>query len=44
MAAMQEYVTQKGEKLDKLYFAYTTCPACAKAYGVNYVIAFARVA
>jgi hypothetical protein len=44
IASMREYVAQQGKTIDKLYFAYTTCPACAKAYGVNYVVAFARVA
>jgi hypothetical protein len=29
--------------LKKLYFSYTTCPACAKAYGKNYVVLFAQV-
>lgn len=40
---MRAHVAAKGEKLDKLYFAYTTCPACAKAYGKNYVVLFARL-
>jgi hypothetical protein len=44
---MTAYVKDKGynppagEK--KLYFAYTTCPACAKAYGKNFVVLFAQV-
>lgn len=29
--------------MEQLYFAYTTCPKCAKAYGHNWVIVFARV-
>ena len=40
---MREYVASRGEKIEKLYFAYTTCPACAKAYGENYVVLFARI-
>ena len=40
---MKRYVASKGRTLDKLYFAYTTCPRCAKAYGHNYVVGFARV-
>jgi len=40
---MQEYVKSKGFVLQKLLFSYTTCPACAKAYGKNYVVAFAKV-
>jgi hypothetical protein len=42
-AEMQQYVSSKERELEKLYFAYTTCPACAKAYGKNYVVAFAQV-
>jgi hypothetical protein len=42
-ADMQQHVASKGRELEKLYLAYTTCPACAKAYGKNYVVAFARV-
>jgi hypothetical protein len=40
---MQEYVKDKGRNLKKMYFSYTTCPACAKAYGKNYVVIFAQV-
>lgn len=40
---MAEYVRGKNRKLLKLYFSYTTCPRCAKAYGKNYVVLFARV-
>lgn len=42
-ANMQSFVASRGKKLEKLYFAYTTCPACAKAYGKNYVILFAKI-
>jgi len=42
-ANMQSFVQARGKKLEKLYFAYTTCPACAKAYGKNYVVLFAKV-
>jgi hypothetical protein len=28
---------------DRMYAFYTTCPKCAKAYGENYVVAFAKV-
>lgn len=41
---MLEYVKSKGKETKKLYFSYTTCPKCAKAYGKNYVILFAQVA
>lgn len=41
---MTEYVKGKGKALKKMYFSYTTCPNCAKAYGKNYVILFAQIA
>lgn len=40
---MVKYVEGKGRKMEKLYFCYTTCPKCAKAYGKNYVVLFAQV-
>ena len=40
---MKEYVEGKGKKINKLYFLYTTCPKCAKAYGKNYVVLFAQI-
>lgn len=40
---MEEYVKAKSKELKKLYFSYTTCPKCAKAYGKNYVVLFAQI-
>lgn len=40
---MQEYVKSQEKAIKKLYFSYTTCPACAKVYGKNYVVLFAQV-
>ncbi len=40
---MQQYVEGKGKSVKNLYFFYTTCPKCIKAYGKNYVVAFAQV-
>jgi hypothetical protein len=40
---MTEHVKSKGKTLKKLYFSYTTCPNCAKAYGKNYVVLFAQI-
>lgn len=40
---MRRRVECDGHELKKLYFAYTTCPRCAKAYGHNYVVAFAKI-
>ncbi len=35
--------TGRGQRVDKTYFFYTTCPRCAKYYGKNYVVAVAQV-
>ena len=43
IADIRERVAAKGKTLRKLYFYYTTCPACAKKYGKNYVVLFAQV-
>ncbi len=40
---MESYVKAKGKKMSKMYFFYTTCPACAKAYGKNYTVMLAQV-
>ena len=40
---MQKYVENKGKNMNKLYFSYTTCPKCAKAYGKNYLVLFAQI-
>lgn len=40
---MVEYVKSKNKELKKLYFSYTTCPACAKKFGKNYVVLFAQI-
>jgi hypothetical protein len=42
-ADMQQHVALKQQELEKLYFGYTTCPRCAKAYGKNYVVLFAKI-
>ncbi|HEY0706542.1 MAG TPA: hydrolase [Polyangia bacterium] len=41
---MKTLVAKKDRALEKIYFGYTTCPKCAKAYGKNYVVLFAKVA
>jgi hypothetical protein len=40
---MQNFVKSKDKEVKKMYFYYTTCPKCAKAYGKNYVVLFAEV-
>ena len=34
----------KGAEAEEVYFFYTTCPKCAKTYGENYVVGFAKLA
>ena len=40
---MEAYVTGKGQTVKKLYFHYANCPKCAKHYGKNHVVLFAKV-
>lgn len=40
---MKWVVATEGRTLKRIYFAYTTCPGCAKVYGHNYVVLFAEV-
>lgn len=44
VTAMESHVADKGEQLQQLYFYYATCPKCAKHYGHNRVVLFAKVA
>jgi len=39
---MTEYVKAQGKQMKKLFFFYTTCPKCAKAYGKNDVVLLAQ--
>ena len=43
MKDMEAHAAAKGRKVKKLYFYYTMCPACAKAYGQNYTVLLAQV-
>jgi hypothetical protein len=40
---LKSYVASKGKTIKKFYCFYTTCPACAKAYGKNYVVLLAQI-
>jgi hypothetical protein len=40
---MEKYAKSKNKQMKKIYFSYTTCPKCAKAYGKNYVVLFAQI-
>lgn len=41
--AFENDLEAEGLDVEEMYFFYTTCPKCAKAYGENYVVAMARV-
>jgi hypothetical protein len=40
---LENSVKARGQRLEKVYFFYTTCPRCAKHYGKNYVVGVAQV-
>lgn len=40
---MAELVRARGVEPKSIWFFYTTCPKCAKAYGKNYVVGVAEV-
>lgn len=42
-AEMEKIVKAKGAEPGNIYFFYTTCPKCAKAYGKNYVVGVAAL-
>ncbi len=42
-AELQAVADDKGATEDEVYFFYTTCPKCAKAYGKNYVVGVVRI-
>lgn len=43
MDEMRDYAAARGSNVEHMYCWYTTCPKCARAYGENYVVLFARV-
>lgn len=43
-AELRADLAARGEEASEVYFFYTTCPKCAKAYGHNYVVGVARLA
>jgi hypothetical protein len=40
---MDDYAHQQGDDVEKTYFFYATCPRCAKQFGKNQVVLFAKV-
>jgi hypothetical protein len=40
---MEDYVRAKGHTVEKMFFYYATCPKCAKHFGKNQVVLFAKV-
>ena len=43
MEELVEYAEKLGTHPTEVYFFYTTCPKCAKHYGKNYTIGFAKL-
>lgn len=43
LTTMEGYVRACGKKVKQIYMNYTMCPACSKHYGVNYVVALAKI-
>lgn len=41
---MEDFAKSKGHEVEKKYFFYATCPKCAKHFGKNQVVLFAKVA
>lgn len=40
---MRQIARDRGSEPGYVYFFYTTCPKCAKAYGKNYVVGVAEI-
>ncbi|HIH00627.1 TPA: hypothetical protein HA259_00840 [Thermoplasmata archaeon] len=40
---MERFVNSRGEKAERYFFYFTTCPRCARIYGHNYAVVFAEV-
>ncbi len=38
----ESHIKNMGKQLHKMFLWYTTCPACAKKYGKNYVVIFGQ--
>lgn len=43
MKQMNEYLVKKGKMAKDYYIHYAYCPKCAKKYGNNYMVIFAKV-
>ncbi|MDD2565516.1 MAG: hypothetical protein PHZ26_02900 [Candidatus Gracilibacteria bacterium] len=39
---MIQYMNGKGKKITEIYYFYATCPSCARKFGKNYVVIFAK--
>jgi hypothetical protein len=44
MRQMEGYVKEQGREVEKIYSYYATCPKCAKQFGKNQVVLFAKLA
>ncbi len=43
MAEMERLAAERGKRVTRLLYGYTTCPKCSEAYGENYVVLYAKV-
>jgi hypothetical protein len=41
---MNDFLDARGQEAEKIYFYYANCPRCAKHFGENHVVLFAKVA
>jgi hypothetical protein len=44
IADFPTHAVKRGKKVKKMYFYYTMCPHCAKAYGQNYTVIVGQIA
>ncbi|MFZ6034738.1 MAG: hydrolase [Patescibacteria group bacterium] len=42
-ADFEKFAKTKNAQIKKMYMFYTTCPACAKKYGRNYVVIIGKI-
>ncbi|NKB28207.1 MAG: hypothetical protein GKR99_11865 [Rhodobacteraceae bacterium] len=40
---MRDAAKAQGKEAKEVYFMYTTCPSCSKAYGENYLVGVAHI-
>lgn len=43
MKGIDDFLAGRNQKAIDYFFYYTTCPKCAKKYGHNYIVVFAKI-